>query len=75
MAIESRVHWKTARPGSRDEDFAGAMAFKLKCKAHVALIHLIDGEAAAEIAGTHDNAEPEAEVHRDQAHEASDQEM
>jgi hypothetical protein len=45
-AILARRRMNLATPGTKEDDVAAAIAFKTKCKAHVALIKLIDGEAA-----------------------------
>lgn len=49
-AILARVRMNLATPGTKEDDVAAEAAFKRKCEAHVALIKLINGEAATESA-------------------------
>jgi hypothetical protein len=61
-AILSRARWELAETGSEEENTASSIAFKRKCEAHVALIGLINGEAAAESAAQrHEHTTEEAE--------------
>ena len=60
-ATAARTRMLLAEEGTKEDDVASSIAFKLKCKAHVALIKLIDGAAAAAVPPTHEHSTEEAE--------------